>query len=132
MAAAAKISDMKNAFSKHQEQTHEHLARVERVFQIVGEAPDAKTCEAINGTIAEGEHMIKSFGATSAIDTGLIAAAEAVEHYEMARYGALAAWAKQLQLPEAGALLNQTMQEEQETNQLLTKLGAREADKKAA
>jgi ferritin-like metal-binding protein YciE len=132
MAEATKMPELKKAFTEHQTQTKEHMARLEQVFDIIGQKPEAKTCEAINGIIAEGEETIQKFGASEAIDTGLIAAGEAVEHYEMARYGALAAWAKQLKLPEAEALLNKTMQEEQQADQLLIKLGQQAADKKAA
>ena len=132
MAEAAKSSTLKDAFNTHQAQTKEHMARLEQVFQIVGAQPEAKTCEAINGIIAEGEETIKKFGSTDAIDTGLIAAAEAVEHYEMARYGVLAAWARQLKLPQAESLLKQTWGEELQTEQLLEKIGSQEADRKAA
>lgn len=132
MAEATKTASLKDAFNTHREQTHEHIARLEQVFEMMGVKPEAKTCEAINGIIAEGEDTIKTFGSGPAIDTGLIAAAEAVEHYEMARYGALAAWAKQLKMPKAEALLAQTWKEEQQTEQLLEKLGKQEADKKAA
>jgi ferritin-like metal-binding protein YciE len=132
MAKAAKASVLKDAFNTHQAQTKEHMARLEEVFEIIGEKAEPKTCEAINGIIAEGEETIEKFGSTDVIDTGLIAAAEAVEHYEMARYGALAAWAKVLKLPQAEKLLNQTRQEEVETEQLLIKIGRKEADRKAA
>jgi ferritin-like metal-binding protein YciE len=132
MAEAAKSSALKDAFNTHQAQTKEHMARLEQVFQMLGVQPEAKTCEAINGIIAEGEETIKKFGKSEAIDTGLIAAAEAVEHYEMARYGALAAWARQLKMPQAEALLKQTWGEEQQTEQLLEQIGQKEADRKAA
>jgi ferritin-like metal-binding protein YciE len=132
MAKAAKASALKDAFQTHQAQTKEHMARLEQVFEIIGEKAEPKTCEAINGIIAEGEETIEKFGSSDAIDTGLIAAGEAVEHYEMARYGALAAWAKQLKLPEAEKLFNQTRQEEAQTEQLLIKLGQQDADRKAA
>ena len=132
MADATRTATLKEAFNTHREQTHEHIARLEQVFEMLGVKPETKTCEAIKGIIAEGEETIETFGAGPAIDTGLIAAAEAVEHYEMARYGALAAWAKQLQMPEAEALLAKTWKEEQQTEQLLVKLGKQDADKKAA
>jgi ferritin-like metal-binding protein YciE len=132
MAEAAKASDLKQAFNTHQAQTKEHMARLEQVFDMIGEKAEPKTCEAINGIIAEGEETIQKFGASDAIDTGLIAAAEAVEHYEMARYGALAAWARELKLTQAEQLLNQTRQEEVQTEQLLVKIGQQEADRRAA
>lgn len=132
MAEAAKSDALRDAFNEHRAQTKEHMARIEQVFQMLGKSPEAKTCEAINGIIAEGKETIEQFASGPAIDTGLIAAAEAVEHYEMARYGALAAWAKQLNLGAAEALLNQTCEEERLTDQLLIKLGKQEADRKAA
>jgi ferritin-like metal-binding protein YciE len=132
MAKATKSSALKDAFTTHREQTHEHIARLEQIFEMVGKRPQAKTCEAINGIIAEGEDTIEEFGTSPAIDTGLIAAGEAVEHYEMARYGALAGWAEQLGMKDAVKLLNQTRQEEVDTEQLLIKLGKQEADRKAA
>ena len=132
MAEATQTPALQKAFHTHREQTQEHIARLEQVFEMIDEKPAGKTCEAIKGIIAEGEETIKKFGKGPAIDTGLIAAAEAVEHYEMARYGALAGWAKQLKLPKAETLLNQTRQEEQETEQLLVKLAKQEADRKAA
>lgn len=132
MAEAAKTKALKDAFNTHQAQTKEHMARLEQVFELIGQKPEPKTCEAINGIIAEGEETIQKFGSTDAIDTGLIAAGEAVEHYEMARYGALAAWAKQLKMPEAEKLFNQTRAEEAQTEQLLIKIGEQQADREAA
>ena len=132
MAKAATSSQLKEAFTEHQAQTKEHMARLEQVFQQIGEKAEAKTCEAINGIIAEGEETIEKFGSSDAIDTGLIAAGEAVEHYEMARYGALSAWAKQLKMPEAEKLLKQTWQEESQAEKLLVSIGKSEADRKAA
>jgi ferritin-like metal-binding protein YciE len=132
MAKAANSSQLKDAFSEHQTQTKEHMARLEQIFQQIGEKAEPKTCEAINGIIAEGEETIQKFGSSDAIDTGLIAAGEAVEHYEMARYGALAAWAQQLKLPEVEKLLKQTWQEESHAEKLLISIGKNEADRKAA
>jgi len=132
MAKATKVSELKEAFVAHREETQGHIERLEQVFEMIGKRPQAKTCEAINGIIAEGEETIQKFGSSEVIDTGLIAAAEAVEHYEMARYGALAAWARELKLPQAEQLLNQTRQEEVQTEQLLVKIGQKEADRKAA
>ena len=132
MAEKANIGALKDAFTQHQAQTKQHMARLEQIFQMLGVEPEAKTCEAINGIIAEGEETIQKFGATEVIDTGLIAAGEAVEHYEMARYGTLAAWARELKMPEAEKLLNQTRQEELQADQLLIKIGESQADKRAA
>jgi ferritin-like metal-binding protein YciE len=104
--------------------------RLEQV--LIGKRPQTKPCEAINGIVAEGEETIEDFGESTAIDTGLVAAGQAVEHYEMARYGALIAWAGQLDLPKAVALLNENLQEEMKAERLLTQIGASKADKTAA
>ena len=94
MARAAKISQLKEAFTAHREQTQGHIARLEEVFEMIGRRPQAKTCEAIKGIISEGEETIDDFGESEVLDDGLVAAGQAVEHYEMARYGALIAWAR--------------------------------------
>jgi len=99
---------------------------------MLGQPPKTKPCEAINGIVAEGEETIEDFGESAAIDTGLVAAGQAVEHYEMARYGALIAWAGQLGMSEAAALLNQTLQEEMKAERLLTQIAKRKADQTAA
>ena len=132
MVKAAKEPELKKAFTTHREETQDQIERLEQVFEMLGKRPQTKPCEAINGIVAEGEETIEDFGESAAIDTGLVAAGQAVEHYEMARYGALAAWAAQLGMPEAAALLNQTLQEEMKAEKLLTQIGASQADKMAA
>jgi ferritin-like metal-binding protein YciE len=131
MVKAAQEPDLKQAFTTHREETQSHIERLEQVFEMLGKRAQAKPCEAINGIVAEGDETIEEFGDSAAIDTGLVAAGQAVEHYEMARYGALAAWAGQLHMPEAAALLNQTLQEEMKTERLLTQLAKSKADKMA-
>ena len=101
------------------------------MFEVIGKRAQTKPCEAINGIVAEGEETIEDFGDSAAIDAGLVAAGQAVEHYEMARYGALIAWANQLGVPKAAALLNETLQEEMKADKLLTEIGATQADKAA-
>jgi ferritin-like metal-binding protein YciE len=132
MAKAARVAELREAFTAHREQTQGHIERLEEVFDMVGRRPRAKICEAIKGLIAEGEETIEDFGSGPAIDAGLVAAGQAVEHYEMARYGALIAWAKQLNMPEAADLLNETFREELAADRLLTRIGATEAESKAA
>jgi ferritin-like metal-binding protein YciE len=90
-----------------------------------------RSCEAINGIVAEGDETIEEFGDSPAIDTALVAAGQAVEHYEMARYGALAGWALQLGLPDAAALLNETLREEINAEKPLTQIAKSKADKTA-
>jgi ferritin-like metal-binding protein YciE len=93
MVKAAKEPELKKAFTTHREETQGQIERLEQVFEMIGKRPQTKPCEAINGIVAEGEETIEDFGDSTAIDTGLVAAGQAVEHYEMARYGALAGWA---------------------------------------
>jgi ferritin-like metal-binding protein YciE len=132
MVKAAQVPELKQAFTAHREETQGHIERLEQVFEMIGKRAQAKPCEAINGIVAEGEETIEDFGASAAIDTGLVAAGQAVEHYEMARYGALAGWATQLGMPEAAKLLNQTLQEEMNAEKLLTQIAKSKADKMAA
>src|ERR1700730_8422457 len=131
MVKAAKEPELKKAFTTHREETQGQIERLEQVFEMIGKRPQAKACEAINGILAEGEETIEDFGESAAIDAGLVAAGQAVEHYEMARYGALIAWANQLGVPKAAALLNETLQEEMKADKLLTEIGATQADKAA-
>ena len=92
MVKAAQVPELKQAFTVHREETQGHIERLEQVFEMIGKRPQAKPCEAINGIVAEGEETIEDFGESVAIDTGLVAAGQAVEHYEMARYRSIA-WA---------------------------------------
>ena len=132
MVKAAQVPELKQAFTAHREETQGQIERLEQVFEMLGKRPQTKPCEAIDGIVAEGEETIEDFGESAAIDTGLVAAGQAVEHYEMARYGALIAWARQLGMPEAAALLNQTLQEEMKAERLLTQIAKRKADQTAA
>jgi ferritin-like metal-binding protein YciE len=132
LVKAAQGPELKQAFTAHREETQGHIERLEQVFEMLGKRAQTKPCEAINGIVAEGDETIEEFGENAAIDTGLVAAGQAVEHYEMARYGALAAWAAQLNMPQAAALLNETLQEEMKAERLLTQIAKNKADKVAA
>ena len=131
MARAAQSQELKAGFEKHREETEGHVERLTEVFDILGKAPRGKTCDAILGIIEEGKGIIEEFEGSPALDAGLVAAAQAVEHYEMARYGTLKAWAQQMGLKDAVKLLDQTLTEEEKTDQLLTKLGTTSANKQA-
>lgn len=131
MKRAAQAEDLKAAFEKHREQTEGHVERLVQVFDIIGKAPRGKTCEAIEGIIAEGEEIIEEFKDTPALDAGLISSAQAVEHYEITRYGTLKRWATELGLTEAVALLDQTLQEETKTDSDLTKIADASANARA-
>ncbi|APO73157.1 stress response protein YciF 1 [Rhizobium etli 8C-3] len=132
MARAAQSADLKAGFEKHKEETETHLERLQQVFEIAGKRAQGKTCEAIQGIIAEGEEIMEEFKGTAAVDAGLISAAQAVEHYEIARYGTLKTWAQNLGYKDAVALLDQTLLEEEATDKLLTKLAVSAANQKAA
>ena len=116
MAKAAQSEELKAAFEKHETETEEHVARLEKVFEEIDETPRGKTCDAIMGIIEEGQDVMKEFKGAPALDAGLIAAAQAVEHYEMSRYGTLRTWAKELRMPDAAALLEATLKEEKATD----------------
>lgn len=132
MTRAATSPEVKKAFETHRDETETHVERLAEVFEILGKAPRGKTCDAILGIIDEGKSIIEEFEGSPAIDAGLVAAAQAVEHYEIARYGTLKTWAAQLGLKDAVTLLEQTLAEETKTDQLLSKIGTSSANKKAA
>jgi ferritin-like metal-binding protein YciE len=122
MAKAAQNEDLKAAFEKHEGQTEEHVSRLEEVFELIDKKPQGKTCPAIMGMIEEGQEVIKEYKGSPALDAGLLAAAQAVEHYEIARYGTLRTWAEELGLKDAVDLLETTLEEEKETDETLTGL----------
>jgi ferritin-like metal-binding protein YciE len=131
MARAASSSELKTAFEKHQEETEGHIERLQQVFEEIGKRAQGKTCEAIEGLVTEGEEIIEEFKGTPALDAGLIAAAQAVEHYEISRYGTLKRWAQYLNLGTAEKLLEQTLSEESRTDEQLTKIADSVANPKA-
>ena len=132
MARASQSEEGKAAFLKHKEQTEGQIERLQQVFELLGKPARGKTCEAIQGIIAEGEEIMEEFKGSVALDAGLIASAQAVEHYEIARYGTLKSWAGQLGLKDAIPLLDANLQEELETDELLTQLGEASANPKGA
>lgn len=131
MKRAAQSDELKTAFEKHREQTEGHVERLEQVFEIIGKTPRGKTCEAIEGIVAEGEEIIEEFKGTAALDAGLISAAQAVEHYEITRYGTLKRWAGELGLTDAVRLLDATLKEEAKTDEDLTRLADASANQRA-
>jgi len=122
MAKAAQSKDLKAAFVKHERETRGQVKRLEQVFKIFGKKAQAKKCEAIMGITREGQEIMTEFWGMPARDAGLAAAAQAVEHYEMSRYGTLKTWATELGMPEAAALLDATLKEEKATDLALTAL----------
>jgi ferritin-like metal-binding protein YciE len=122
MAKAAQADELREAFTEHEQETEQHVTRLEKVFAEMDETPRGKTCDAILGIIAEGQEIMKEFKGKPALDAGLLAAAQAVEHYEIARYGTLKTWADELGLTQAVALLDTTLAEEKKTDETLTRL----------
>lgn len=120
MARAARSPELRAAFEKHEEETQTHVERLQQVFEILGKAARGKTCPAIDGIIEEGEETMQALADSPALDAGLISAAQAVEHYEMARYGTLHRWAQVMGRADVAKLLDQTLQEEGATDQTLT------------
>lgn len=131
MKRAAQSEELKAAFEKHREETEGHVERLIQVFEIIGKSARGKTCDAIEGIIAEGEEIIEEFKDTPALDAGLISSAQAVEHYEITRYGTLKRWASELGLSDAAKLLDATLNEEAKTDSDLTKLADASANQRA-
>jgi ferritin-like metal-binding protein YciE len=122
MAKAAHSPDLRAAFEKHEQETEGQIERLEQVFALIEQPPKGKTCAAINGIVEEGKEIMTEFKGSPALDAGLLAAAQAVEHYEISRYGTLMTWADELGLKEAIALLDQNLQQEKKTDEALTEL----------
>jgi ferritin-like metal-binding protein YciE len=122
MVKAAQSEDLQAAFQKHEGETKDQVTRLEQVFELIRQLARGKTCDAINGMIDESQQVMKEFKGSAALDAGLIASAQAVEHYEISRYGTLKAWAEQLGLDEAVNLLDETLEEEKKTDEALTEL----------
>ena len=120
MSKAARNPELKAAFNKHAKETQGQVKRLEEVFAIIGKKPQGKKCEAIMGLTKEGDEVAKEYKGSPALDAGLLAAAQAVEHYEISRYGTLCAWAEELGLNDAKQLLGQTLDEEEKTDAALS------------
>ena len=132
MAKEAESPELKQAFETHRDQTEGHVERLNEVFEQLGRPARGKTCEAILGIIDEAKEIIEEFKGAEALDAGLASSAQAVEHYEIARYGTLKAWAKQLGHEDAAKLLDETLQEEIKTDKLLTQIAGQSVNRKAA
>jgi ferritin-like metal-binding protein YciE len=122
MAKTADSEELQNAFQEHLDQTRGHVERLEKVFEIMGAKARGKTCQAMEGIIEEGKELMKESAEPEVLDAGLIAAAQKVEHYEMASYGTVRTWAHQLGQNEAADLLQQTLDEEMDTDRRLTNI----------
>jgi len=131
MAKAASDPALKRGFESHLEETKEHVARIERVFELCDEKDQKEKCDAMEGLVKEGEEAIKHVEEGPVRDVALIAAAQKVEHYEIASYGCLCAMAKGLGLTEAATILAQTLEEEKATDQKLTQLAEQTVNQRA-
>jgi ferritin-like metal-binding protein YciE len=122
MAKKASSEQLSQAFLEHRDQTQGQIERLDEAFEMIGKKPRGKKCDAILGIIQEGKEVMDEAEDDEVLDAGLIGAAQAAEHYEIARYGTLCAWAKQLGKPQLARLLHQTLEEEKQTDELLTKI----------
>lgn len=131
MAKKASSEDLVAAFEEHLQQTEGQVARLEKIFKLIGKSARGKKCEAIEGLTKEADEIIKEAKSDTVRDAGMLAAAQAVEHYEISRYGTLKAWAEKLGKDEAAGLLDETLQEEKETDEKLTELAESEINVEA-
>jgi ferritin-like metal-binding protein YciE len=120
MAKKATSPELADAFTAHAEETHGQVDRIEQVFGMIDKTPRAKKCEALEGLSAEGDHVMEEAKEDSVMDAGLVASAQAVEHYEIARYGTLIAWANQLDMSDAASLLEESLAEEKAADEKLS------------
>ena len=132
MAKAAEAEELRAAFQTHRDETEAQIQRLEQVFEIIGKPARGKACQAMQGVIEEGKEVMEEFADSEALDAGLISAAQAVEHYEIARYGTLKTWAQELGMSEAVRLFEETLNEEKQTDQKLTQIAESSANLKAA
>ena len=128
MAKAAQSAELQAAFEKHEGETEQQVSRLEQVFKSIGETPKGKTCDAIMGILDEGKEIMDEYKGMPALDAGLLAAAQAVEHYEISRYGTLKCWAGELGYKDAVKLLDATLNEEKKTDAALTQLAEGEVN----
>jgi ferritin-like metal-binding protein YciE len=132
MIDKANNAQLKQGFQTHLRESENHVKRLEQVFELIGKKTQGVDCPAIDGIIEEAEDVVGEVQNKSVLDAALIAAAQAVEHYEMTRYGTLIAWAKQLGRNDAATILNQTLDEEKATDKKLTEMAESQINRKAA
>ena len=132
MAKKANSDDLRQAFEHHLEETRGQVERLEQVFALCDLKPTAKTCAAIKGILEEGEEDMKEAKDPDVLDAGMIADAQAVEHYEIARYGTMVAWAKQLGMNDAASLLEETLEQEHNADRTLTEIAEGSLNREAA
>jgi ferritin-like metal-binding protein YciE len=131
MAKAAKAEELKRAFEKHHGETDGQIERLEEIFAIIKKKTQGKTCAAIVGITDDAAEVMKEYKGSPALDAGLLAAAQAVEHYEISRYGTLSTWAGELGLDDAASLLKETLEEEKATDETLTEIAKTAVNREA-
>jgi ferritin-like metal-binding protein YciE len=122
MAKVVHSEKLRAAFEKHNGETEGQVDRLEKIFDMLNKPARGKTCEAILGILDEGKEIMEEYKGTEALDAGLLAAAQSVEHYEISRYGTLKAWATRLGMTEAVRLLDETLREEHNADEALTSI----------
>ena len=132
MAKAATADQLRAAFEKHHDETEGQIGRLDQIFELLGKPARGKKCDAIEGILDEGKEIMEEYEGTSALDAGLLAAAQAVEHYEISRYGTLKSWAGKLSMASAVRLLDQTLAEEKKTDETLSKIAEDAVNAEAA
>ncbi len=132
MARSANSDELRQAFEHHRDETEGQVERLEQVFELMEKPARGKTCDAIQGLADEAKEVMETFRGSEALDAGLLSSAQAIEHYEISRYGSLIAWAGQLGMREAAKLLDATLQEEKKADQILTKIAHSAVNRKAA
>jgi ferritin-like metal-binding protein YciE len=132
MAKNTESAQLKDAFRSHAEETEEQVARLEQVFKFIGKSPRAEKCPAILGLVEEGEEVMEKGEDGAVIDAGLLAGAQAVEHYEISRYGTMIAWAEQLGYTKVVPLLQATLKEEKAADQKLNEIATSAVNREAA
>jgi ferritin-like metal-binding protein YciE len=132
LAKAAQSDELRAAFEKHHGETESHIDRLEQIFESIDKPARGKKCDAIEGILEEGEQVMDEYDDTPALDAGLLAAAQAVEHYEISRYGTLKSWAGKLGLKDAVSLLDETLAEEKKADETLSKIAVSAVNAEAA
>lgn len=131
LAKAVNSNELREAFLHHRDETEGQVERLEGVFELIGKSARGKTCDAIDGILEEGNGVIEDFKDNPALDAGLLAGAQAVEHYEISRYGTLITWAKELGIPEGATLMKTTLEQEVNADKLLTKIALKAVNEAA-
>jgi len=131
LAKASESEELKNALTHHREETQGQVERLQKAFESLGKRARGQTCEAINGLIEEGDEIVEEFPQGPVRDAGILACAQAVEHYEMARYGTLVAWAKEVGANDVAQLMHETLEEEKKADTLLNELAKKSLNKQA-